>query len=331
MEVDNLVDALDEFDSRYLESYHQVTAKLASLAIGCTLRLSSPLFGPRDLDDVPRGLDPEAFDLDGVGDDGLSTADCNKSTNCNNFPSPTKNFPSSTNKVPNSTDCNNLTQSTYSNSIHSTHSPHFNLNTSNSISITNIHTANHNADYTTTNYGLAPLDEGSLASIGAAIGPSIGASLGAIGAPLGAFGPPLGASIDNSAGAATGTVPASKSPNPSADPSCAAVSRSTPNYPTSDLRPCMLLKPARAESIRPNPLRVRLFLTLLITPKPRRIERRNTVATYVGNPFYRRRGSLHGKSPVCLVRLLGENHCTFEMGEIPLTGRRRPGEESIYS
>ncbi|KAF3985600.1 hypothetical protein FT663_04722 [Candidozyma haemuli var. vulneris] len=66
----NLEEALDEFDSRYLESYHQVTAKMASSVLapapgpgpvsapGSTpdspsppLRLSSPLLASRDSDD----------------------------------------------------------------------------------------------------------------------------------------------------------------------------------------------------------------------------------------------------------------------------------------
>lgn len=282
------MDALDEFDSRYLESYHQVTAKLASLAIGCTLRLSSPLLGPRDLEDVPRLEYPGVFDLN--GEENANNSDCNFSSSA----------------ICNSTNCN---------SPQSTHSTHLNLN--NPVSI-NIHTS-HNAVYTT-NYGPGR-DEASLASIGHSIGPN---------------GPSLGASIDTSAGAPIGSIPPC-SPNPSAGPSCAAFSRSnfTPIYPASDLRPGMrrtlsLLKPARAESIRPNPLGVRLLLALLITPKPRRIERRNTVATYVGNPFYRGRGSPNRKLPASFVRLLGENLCTFELGETPLTGRGRPGEESIF-
>lgn len=55
----NFEEALDEFDVRYLECYHQMTTKLASLALEQTLvRLSSPLLGPREMYEPHVSLSP---------------------------------------------------------------------------------------------------------------------------------------------------------------------------------------------------------------------------------------------------------------------------------
>lgn len=68
-------------------------------------------------------------------------------------------------------------------------------------------------------------------------------------------------------------------------------------------------------------LRLRLLLTLLITPKfsGKKSERRNTVATYVGNPFYRGRMSPQRKKLISANNTFRANlasaRCTFEIGE----------------
>lgn len=287
MEVDNLEDALDEFDSRYLECYHQVTAKLACLAIGGSLLLSSPLLGPREDEDILRGLDLDSqnsgetygqacgFRDVGVAGDGF----INKKTN-----------------------------SKVSNSF------------TNSFTNSNISSINYNALYTIESL---PIDDGLTSSMALSSSVALTPLTSSI-----ARASSIGSSIGTSIPTAT-----SESSYSTINLSRAASYRGSAcsSYNCSDFTPApmrrsfSMLKSLRADSST-NPLRHRLLLTLLITPKlVGRVERRNTVATYVGNPFYRGRGSPQRKLAGS-GRLLGEEHCTFETGEVSLTGRGRPCE-----
>lgn len=73
MSVANLEDALDEFDARYLECYHQITKQFAAAAIGPMaphMKLLLPLLLPRDMDAAAMG--PPLFPPRPIGQSSLS-------------------------------------------------------------------------------------------------------------------------------------------------------------------------------------------------------------------------------------------------------------------
>lgn len=304
MEVDNLEDALDEFDARYLECYNQITDKLASLAIGSNpqLRLHSPLLGPKDGEDVeiPRDLPQLTI---------------------HQLPQPTM--------VP-----------MYYLELDSTNSE---ISAASAVSC-------ETASITSTTIRNTI---GSTVAATSNSGPRTASAIGANERSYECF-----------AASRMGEYPTSVGFGPSCESSRASSYNSlihgeiggdqAVNPPTMYRSYSLTLDSLRclhaaADTIMSHPLRVhRLLLTLLIIPKlaGRRGERRNTVATYVGNPFYRGRLSPQRKASVSstarnaigpyvrtttTASLAGSKGCTFELGEVALARRGRSDlEESAY-
>lgn len=360
MEVDSLEDALDEFDASYLECYHQVTAKLAALALGCNphLKLSSPLLGPKD-DEAPmsRGLLPKPqlvqlpqSAISFYEDDYLGPATARTST-------------SSTFTNMSHASTNTSTDSAYAGHLFSTkHSDHSELYLGDSSRETHsrITYPTYPQDtYSTGTYSKDNFQDNfqdtfqdtfqetstETYSAGTYCNSSTDYRSGSASGPL----PTTfanAASFGNLGNLfAAGVSPFTKNTasfEAPGDPKC---ERGDTQYALAEMAAgamqrtlsLVLANMRIATSDGTMPLRLRLLLTLLITPKlaGRRGERRNTVATYVGNPFYRGRMSPQRKRSVGAANMpgLGATYsraamgatarCTFELGEAALAPRGR--------
>lgn len=290
MEVHNLEDALDEFDARYLECYHQMTDKLASLAIttNSLLTLSSPLLSHKEMagDEVRRDAELLKFRLSQpsvpyldisedseCGSESVSTTCIDTLATSSESLVPSLGHTTASTSFTDGYECVSLTQvEEFASAVGLTSCDSFSTRSYNSI----IHSA--------------PLD----------------------GPPASGYAhqPPMHRSYSLHLESGRGLV----------------------------VSPDALLS---------HQLRMqRLLLALLLTPKlaGRRGERRNTVATYVGNPFYRGKLSPQRKKSIASLSTVplgpysrstsiphGEKRCTFEVGDMALAQRGRSDlEEPVY-
>lgn len=270
MEVENLEDALDEFDTRYLECYYQMTSKLAALALDLLLllTLSSPLLGPRDDDDIPRGTPVTMLHM-------------TPSMYYDQMPSKmSKNDAMAIGTLRELTD----------------------VTTSISATIHDIPCLSDIPDMPTTTIDLPAVKTDLTKAVPLADIPDI----------------PVTISLDSTHA-------------PCVYSSCGI-----------DAPPQRLQRSFTQVGTVHTMRMHRLLLALQLTPKlhTRRGERRSTVATYVGNPFYRGRTSpqhrrsvstLTSNSCTNAVTPNSTKRCTFEIGEEHLTRRGRTDlDEPVY-